>query len=69
MEPKLYKRGASGNYFFRRLINGKDKAVNTGTTNLAEAKVFRKTYMDAEIIAVDERKHEAGMFLYLALMN
>ena len=38
LTPTLYKRGANGNWCFRRLINGKDKEINTGTPLEADAK-------------------------------
>ena len=51
LTPTLYKRGANGNWCFRRLINGKDKEINTGTPLEADAKKFTRQYVSLEIEA------------------
>lgn len=54
MTPTLFKRGKNGNFCFRRLINGKDKEINTGTSIKAEAEGFRKRFIESEIASTVE---------------
>ena len=51
LQPKLFKRGARGSYCFRRSVNGKDKEINTGCTDLRQAESYRRRYIEAEIAA------------------
>ncbi len=46
--PKLFQRGSRGYYYFRRRIDGKDKWINTKTSDLKEAKLLAKAYVEAE---------------------
>lgn len=62
LTPKLYQRGANGNWWFRRFVNGKDKAINTGTAARAQAEAFVKQYVGLEIEAANkERRGELAM--------
>ena len=51
LTPKLFKRGANGNWCFRRFVNGKDKVINTGTPVATEAKRIMRQYVSLEIEA------------------
>ena len=51
LKPKLFKRGTRGNYCFRRSVNGKDREINTGYTDLRQAEAFRRRYIETEIAA------------------
>lgn len=46
--PKLFQRGVSKLYYFRRRVDGKDKWINTQTSDLVEAKRLAKAYVEAE---------------------
>ena len=56
LTPKLYQRGANGNWHFRRFVNGKDKAINTGTAVRSEAEAFVKQYVGLEIEAANKEQ-------------
>ena len=57
--PKLFKRGKKGNYYFRRLIEGKDKWICTETTTHKEAIKFANAYIDAETVTRAEAKRNS----------
>ena len=56
LTPKLFQRGANGNWCFRRLVNGKDKVINTGTMVRSEAEAFVKQYVALEIEAENKMR-------------
>ena len=69
LTPKLYQRGANGNWWFRRFVNGKDKAFNTGTTVRSEAEAFVKQYISLEIEAANkEQRGELAIKTAQAIM-
>ena len=46
--PKLTPRGKKGNYYFRTLENGKDKWINTHTTDEAKAREYQQKVLEAK---------------------
>lgn len=50
-EPKLFRRGRNGDYYFRRLVKGKDTKINTKTSDIAKAREFRNNYIRSETTA------------------
>lgn len=69
LTPKLFQRGANGNWCFRRFVNGKDKVINTGTMVRSEAEAFVKQYVALEIEAENKmRRGELAVKTAQAIM-
>lgn len=54
--PKALPEGSEWELHFRRFVNGKDKAINTGTAVRSEAEAFVKQYVGLEIEAANKEQ-------------